>query len=95
MISINRSVAVAVFLLIAGLSASSVAGPISELYLASKTEHGGGKSVFAVVQGTQVNRTWTARHGNELALAVSSTVRTLGLLNIRHYDDNLLDACIE
>ena len=65
---------------VTSLAQTAFAGPISELYLTSKTEHGGGKSLFNVVQGGAASRSWTAQHGNELALAVGSTVRTLGIL---------------
>ena len=57
-------------------------GPISELYLTSKTESGGGKAQMDVVRGTNVVRGWTSKHGNEVGLAVNDTVRTLGVLSV-------------
>jgi hypothetical protein len=57
-------------------------GPTSELYLTSKTESGGGKAQIDVVQGTNVVRGWTTKHGDEVGLAVNDAIRTLGVLSV-------------
>jgi len=56
-------------------------GPVSELYVTSKSEGGGGKSQIDVLRGSKWLRSWPTKNGNELALAVGTTVRTIGLLN--------------
>ena len=70
------------FTILAFFASNAPAGPISELYLVSKSEKGGGKSAFNVVQGSSIVGSWSAQHGNELAIAVNSTVRTMGVLNL-------------
>ncbi len=59
-------------------SLSVAAGPTRELFITTRPIDGG-TSAIAVVQGSSIKRSWATVHGNELALAVRSTVRTLGL----------------
>ncbi|HEY5910443.1 MAG TPA: MBG domain-containing protein [Verrucomicrobiae bacterium] len=58
------------------------AGPRSELFVASKSERGGGKTQIDVLQGPADHRSWLTEHGSELALAVNDTVRMVGMLNL-------------
>lgn len=79
---LERILRALVLVAVGSIAPQALGGPLGELYLTSKTEHGGGKSTITVVQGTTVNRSWNAQHGNEIPIAVGSTVRTLGLLNV-------------
>jgi hypothetical protein len=63
-------------------TAAAATGPTSELFVTSKALGGGGTSAVDVVHQDQLVRSWTCDYGNELALAVQSSVRTLGLHNL-------------
>ena len=55
---------------------------VTNNFFTSKSEGGGGKSRIDVLRGPLWLRSWATKHGNELALAVGPTARTIGLLSV-------------